>query len=151
VFGRQLKHAVRLGSPLVIPTHEAKTIRSGFRDESAERVQDSFHSLCYPFPSPYKPMPLPQIHVPLYSDTLEFAACLGPLSQLLHLPSVVVGVIRYARLVCWPSSRYNQLRLGCKQRRPSTSNHIVEDRNLILLQTLSPLTVVEKVDFFYIL
>jgi len=74
--------------------------------------------------------------------------------QPLHLPSIYIyalwcwGVIRYAKLVLyirWSSSGYAQFRLGCKNRRPSTSDPIVEDRNLILPKTLSPL---EK--FFYI-
>jgi hypothetical protein len=117
-----------------------RTIRSGFRGEKVpkERVQGSFHSPCYPLLSSYKPMPLPQIHAPLSSDTLEFAACL--VAHFYTFPVLWWGVIRYARLVlyvCWPSSRCAQLRLECKQRRPSTSNHIAEHRDLILPKTLS--------------
>jgi hypothetical protein len=59
------------------------------------------------FPSSYKPIPLPQIHVDLFSDTLEFAACLiahlptSTSSQHLHPCAVVLGCyqVRKARSV----------------------------------------------------
>ena len=56
-------------------------------------------------------------------------------SQPLHLPSIYIGVavlgcyqVRNARSVrSWSSSGYAQLGLGCKRRKPSTSNPVGED------------------------
>ena len=54
-------------------------IRSGFCGEEMpkdSKVRSIPVSMTQPLPSSYKPIPLPQIHVHLSSDTLEFAACL---------------------------------------------------------------------------
>jgi len=49
--------------------------------------------------------------------------------------------------VSWSSSGYAQLHSGCKHRRPSTSNSVEDDRNLVLPETLSPLSRRRKGDF----
>ena len=78
-------------------------------------------------------------------------ACFSPQSSMgVRWFTIYNGVIRYAKLVlyvCWSSSGYAQLRSGCKHRRPSTSNPIVDDCNLILSKTLSPLAVIERCEF----
>ena len=133
LFRRQPKQDVRLGNPLVIRAYRRRMIRSGKEGGDAERVQGSFHSIYYPFPNSYEPLPLLQIHVHLLSDMLEFSA-----SFVAHFPNLSIspaftsvlwfwGVIRYAMLVLyvsWSSSGYAQLGLGCKRRKSSTSNSI---------------------------
>ena len=54
-------------------------IRSGLCGEEMptdSKVRFIPVAMTHPFPSSYKPIPLPQIHVHLSSDTLEFPACL---------------------------------------------------------------------------
>ncbi|EDR07064.1 uncharacterized protein LACBIDRAFT_299432 [Laccaria bicolor S238N-H82] len=67
VFRRQLKHAVRLGKPLVIHTREA--------EEDTEKI------LKEEVPKDYK------IHVHCFSDSPEFAARL-----LAHFPNLYIGI-----------------------------------------------------------
>ncbi|EDR07051.1 uncharacterized protein LACBIDRAFT_328338 [Laccaria bicolor S238N-H82] len=66
VFRRQLKHAVRLGKPLVIHTREA--------EEDTEKILKEV-------PKDYK------IHVHCFSDSPEFAARL-----LAHFPNLYIGI-----------------------------------------------------------
>ena len=85
MFKRQFKHAVRLPNPPMIRTHEVEddTQRTS-RGGDDERVNGSFHPLCYPSPSSYKPIPLALIHVHLCSNTLELSH-LPPIHHKLHL------------------------------------------------------------------
>ena len=72
----------------------------------AETLQGSFPSLCYPHPSSYKPIPLPQIHVHLL--ILRYArvrsVSLGSLSNFHIFPSM-----RYAGVLSGTQSSFRTL------------------------------------------